>query len=281
MNANGLFEQIKKKRSYLCIGLDADYSRIPRLLMDTEYPLYEFNKQIIDQTHDLAVAYKPNLAFYESMGAAGWVNLELTVQYIREQYPDIYLIADAKRGDIGNTSKMYARAFFQQMDFDAITVAPYMGEDSLKPFLDFENKWIIILALTSNPGSGDFQMTVMKGTEKKLFQHVLSTTSKWGTSDNIMYVVGATRAAMLDEVRKLVPDHFLLVPGIGAQGGSLADVSSAGFNDRCGLLVNSSRAIIYADPTDQFARVARIKAKEVQTEMEQLLIEKKLISSTW
>jgi len=279
MDANGLFEQIKKKRSYLCIGLDTDYSRIPRILMDKEYPLYEFNKQIIDQTHDLVVAYKPNLAFYESMGAAGWVNLELTVQYIREQYPDIYLIADAKRGDIGNTSKMYARAFFQHMDFDAITVAPYMGEDSVKPFLEFENKWIILLALTSNPGSEDFQMTESKGSNSKLFQTVLSTTSQWGNPDNMMYVVGATQASMLDEVRKLVPNHFLLVPGIGAPGGSLADVSRAGLNERGGLLVNSSRAIIFADPTDQFARVARVKATEVQAEMEQLLIEKRIISA--
>ena len=279
MDANGLFEQIKRKRSYLCIGLDTDYSRIPRILMDKEYPLYEFNKQIIDQTHDLTVAYKPNLAFYESMGAAGWVNLELTVQYIREQYPDIYLIADAKRGDIGNTSKMYARAFFQHMDFDAITVAPYMGEDSVKPFLEFENKWIIVLALTSNPGSADFQMTELKGSNNRLFQTVLSTTSQWGNPDNMMYVIGATRASMLDEVRKLVPDHFLLVPGVGAQGGSLADVSRAGLNDRGGLLVNSSRAIIYADPTDQFARVARVKAQEVQAEMEQLLLEKRIINT--
>jgi orotidine-5'-phosphate decarboxylase len=277
MNATQLFEEIRKKRSFLCIGLDTDIQKIPRHLLDTTDPIFTFNKEIIDYTHDLAVAYKPNLAFYESLGAEGWVSLDKTVKYIRDKYPELFIIADAKRGDIGNTSSLYARAFFDHFDFDAVTVAPYMGEDSVKPFMTYLDKWVIILALTSNKGAFDFQFLKDEKSGDLLFESVLKTSQKWGTTDNIMYVVGATKAEKLEEIRQIVPDHFLLVPGVGAQGGSLQDVVKYGMNDQCGLLVNSSRAIIYASDGEDFAEKARLEAENVQVEMEELLLEAELL----
>jgi orotidine-5'-phosphate decarboxylase len=277
MNATQLFEEIKRKRSFLCIGLDTDIQKIPRFLLDTTDPIFTFNKEIIDYTHDLTVAYKPNLAFYESLGAEGWISLDKTVKYIREKYPELFIIADAKRGDIGNTSNLYARAFFDHFDFDAVTVAPYMGEDSVKPFLTYLDKWVIILALTSNKGASDFQFLKDEKSGDLLFESVLKISQNWGTTDNIMYVVGATKAEKLEEIRQIVPNHFLLVPGIGAQGGSLQEVSNYGMNDQCGLLVNSSRAIIYAGDGEDFAREARTQAEAIQLEMEELLLEAELI----
>jgi orotidine-5'-phosphate decarboxylase len=275
MDQNRLFENIVKKRSFLCVGLDSEIEKIPSFLLKEKDPLFEFNKRIIDSTHGYTVAYKPNIAFYECHGAKGWLSLESTVRYIRDNYPDIFLIADAKRGDIGNTSKMYAKAFLENMPFDAITVAPYMGEDSVTPFLSYNDKWVILLALTSNKGADNFQYHQEDGT--RLFEKVLQISQKWGTTDNLMYVVGATRAEMLKDIRKLIPDHFLLVPGVGAQGGSLAEVAKYGMTGKCGLLVNSSRGIIFADNSENFDRVAGEKAKEVQLEMEQHLSEHKLI----
>jgi orotidine-5'-phosphate decarboxylase len=277
MNSTQLFEEIKRKRSFLCIGLDTDIQKIPRHLLDTTDPVFAFNKEIIDYTNDLAVAYKPNLAFYESLGAEGWISLDKTVKYIREKYPELFIIADAKRGDIGNTSNLYARAFFDHFDFDAVTVAPYMGEDSLKPFLTYLDKWIIILALTSNKGASDFQFLKDEKSGDLLFESVLKTSQNWGTTDNIMYVVGATKAEKLEEIREIVPNHFLLVPGVGAQGGSLQEVAKYGMNDQCGLLVNSSRAIIYAGDGEDFAEKARLEAENVQVEMEELLLEAELL----
>ena len=275
MTLNELFEQIRRKRSYLCVGLDTDINKIPRFLMDTTDPIFAFNKQIIDATHDLCVAYKPNLAFYECLGVNGWNSLEKTVNYIRYNYPDMFIIADAKRGDIGNTSGMYAKAFFDAMEFDAVTVAPYMGEDSVTPFLTYVDKWVILLALTSNKGAFDYQLMSENG--EKLYEKVINTSKNWGSTENMMYVVGATKAEMIGDIRKMIPDHFLLVPGVGAQGGSLSEVSKNGLNDKCGLLVNSSRQIIYASADEDFAAKARIAAKEVQVEMEQLLEAKKLL----
>jgi orotidine-5'-phosphate decarboxylase len=277
MNATQLYGQIRNKRSFLCIGLDTDIQKIPKHLADTSDPLFSFNKEIIDHTHDLAVAYKPNLAFYESMGAGGLVSLDKTVKYIREKCPDMFIIADAKRGDIGNTSNMYARAFFDHFDFDAVTVAPYMGEDSVKPFMTYLDKWVVLLALTSNKGAFDFQFIEDKESGDKLFEKVLKTSQAWGTIDNMMYVVGATKAEKLDEIREIIPDHFLLVPGVGAQGGSLSEVAKYGMNEQCGLLVNSSRAIIYASDGEDFAKAARTEAESVQLEMEELLLEYGLI----
>ena len=272
MTREQLFENIRRKQSFLCVGLDTDVNKIPEHLFDeSEDPIFEFNKAIIDATADLCVAYKPNLAFYESLGLEGWDVLERTVEYIRAHYPDQFIIADAKRGDIGNTSAMYARTFFDHMDFDAVTVAPYMGEDSVKPFLDHDGKWVILLALTSNKGAFDFQFTEAKESGERLFESVLRTSSQWGNADNMMYVVGATKADMLADVRRLVPDHFLLVPGIGAQGGSLQEVARHGMNAQCGLLVNSSRQIIYASSEADFADKARAEARRVQAEMKELL----------
>ncbi|HUX97288.1 MAG TPA: orotidine-5'-phosphate decarboxylase [Bacteroidales bacterium] len=275
MNHSELFENIVRKRSYLCVGLDSEIEKIPSFLLKESDPVFEFNRRIIDSTHKYAVAYKPNIAFYECHGATGWSSLEATVKYIHRNYPDILIIADAKRGDIGNTSKMYAKAFLEKMPFDAITVAPYMGEDSITPFLSYEGKWVVLLALTSNKGSDDFQYHNDGGV--RLFEHVLTVSQKWGNIDNIMYVVGATRAENLKDIRKLVPDHFLLIPGVGAQGGSLRDVSEYGMNSKCGLLVNSSRGIIFADSTADFAKVAGQKALEMQLEMEKYLSEKNLV----
>lgn len=270
-----LFENIVKKRSFLCVGLDSEIERIPSFLLTANDPMFEFNKRIIDATHEYAVAYKPNVAFYECYGAKGWISLEATVKYIKENYPEIFVIADAKRGDIGNTSKMYAKAFLENMPFDAITVAPYMGEDSVTPFLSYNEKWVVLLALTSNKGADNFQYHNEDGI--KLFERVLSISQKWGTINNLMYVVGATRAEMLKSIRKLVPDHFLLIPGVGAQGGSLEEVAKYGLNSKCGLLVNSSRGIIFADNSKSFDKVAGEKAKEMQAEMEKYLSERSLI----
>ena len=270
MNAEELFNNIKKKSSFLCVGLDTDFNKIPKALLDYEYPIFEFNKRIVDATEDLVVAYKPNLAFYESMGTAGWMSLEMTVNYIRKHFPEIFLIADAKRGDIGNTSMMYANAFFRNLDFDAVTLSPYMGRDSIQPYLEFKNKWSIILGLTSNEGSQDLQQ--LQTSEKKFFyEEVLSKVKSWGTSDNTMFVIGATKADLFKSIRKIVPDHFLLVPGIGAQGGSLEEVFKNGHNNQCGLLVNVSRAIIYADVTSRFEISARQKAIDYRDQMETLL----------
>ena len=275
MNHTRLFENIVKKHSFLCVGLDSEIEKIPSFLLKGKDPVFEFNRRIIEATHKYAVAYKPNVAFYECYGSKGWTSLEATVKYIKENYPDLFVIADAKRGDIGNTSKMYAKAFLENMPFDAITVAPYMGEDSVTPFLAYNDKWIVLLALTSNKGADDFQYYDEDGI--KLFERVLSVSQKWGTINNIMYVVGATRAEMLKDIRKIVPDHFLLVPGVGAQGGSLEDVARYGMNSKCGLLVNSSRGIIFADNSENFDKIAGEKAMELQLEMEKYLSERNLI----
>jgi len=261
--------------SFLCVGLDTEIEKIPAFLKKEKDPVFEFNKRIIDATHKYAVAYKPNVAFYESNGSSGWTTLEATVRYLKKKHPEILVIADAKRGDIGNTSKMYAKAFLENLPFDALTVAPYMGEDSVTPFLSYPEKWVVLLALTSNKGADDFQYHNEDGI--KLFERVLTVSQKWGTVDNLMYVVGATRAAMLRDIRRIVPEHFLLVPGVGAQGGSLAEVAKYGMNNKCGLLVNSSRGIIFADSTENFDRVAGEKASELQLEMEQYLSERNLI----
>ena len=278
MTKQELFENIKRKKSFLCVGLDTDVDKIPEHLFDlSDDPIFAFNKAIIDATADLCVAYKPNLAFYESLGIEGWEILERSVDYIRENYPDQFIIADAKRGDIGNTSAMYARTFFGNMEFDSVTVAPYMGEDSVTPFLTYEGKWVTLLALTSNKGAFDFQFMKDEETGERLFEKVLKTSLKWGNDENMMYVVGATKAEMLTDIRDIVPEHFLLVPGIGAQGGSLQDVAKFGLNSTCGLLVNSSRQIIYASSEDDYATAARTEAEKVQAEMELILKEAGLI----
>ncbi|RAW01132.1 orotidine-5'-phosphate decarboxylase [Pseudochryseolinea flava] len=268
MNRTQLFEQIKKKSSYLCVGLDTDVDKIPTHLRSAADPVFEFNKQIIDATIDLCVAYKPNIAFYEALGPKGWESLQKTLEYIPK---DVFTIADAKRGDIGNTSALYAKAFFEHMSFDSITVAPYMGEDSVKPFLKFKNKWVILLAHTSNPGADDFQLLQSTGSGKKLYEEVILKSQQWATPDKLMYVVGATQAEKIGGIRVLAPDHFFLVPGIGAQGGDLAQVSKFGMNKQCGLLVNSARNIIYASSDKDFATAAKSEATKVRNEMENLL----------
>jgi orotidine-5'-phosphate decarboxylase len=274
MNRKELFQNIKRKKSFLCIGLDTDMNKIPSCLKEkSSNPIFEFNKAIIDATADLCVAYKPNLAFYESLGIEGWKALNETVNYLRQHYPDQFLIADAKRGDIGNTSAMYAQAFFEKMNFDSITVSPYMGEDSIKPFLAYPNKWTIILALTSNKGALDFQLLKEENTGERLFEKVLKTSTNWGTEENMMYVVGATKTEYLKSVRKLIPEHFLLIPGIGAQGGSLEETTKFGLNSQCGLLVNSSRQIIYASSDENFAEAARSEALQLQQAMENILLQ--------
>lgn len=270
MNRQQLFEEIQKKQSFLCVGLDSDINKIPEHLLESDDPLYAFNKAIVDATAPYCVAYKPNVAFYESQGVQGWMALEKTVAYIRQRYPQHFIIADAKRGDIGNTSEMYARTFFDRMKVDALTVAPYMGEDSVKPFLLYPERWVILLALTSNKGSNDFQMTENREGES-LFAKVLHRSQQWASADQMMYVVGATQGRLFEEVRQIVPDHFLLVPGVGAQGGSLEEVCRYGMNNRCGLLVNSSRNIIYADSTEDFADAAAGEAKKLQLEMSIML----------
>lgn len=266
MNRKQLIEEIFSKKSFLCVGLDTDTKKIPEHLLNTDDPIFEFNRAIIDATAPYCVAYKPNLAFYESAGLKGMAAFERTIAYLTEAYPNHFVIADAKRGDIGNTSSMYARTFFEEYRLDAITVAPYMGEDSVMPFLEYAGKWVILLALTSNKGSRDFQLTAdAKG--ERLFEKVLQTSQHWGNDENMMYVVGATQGKMFEDIRRIVPNHFLLVPGVGAQGGSLHEVCRFGLNEDCGLLVNSSRGIIYADNTPAFASAAAEKARELQQEM--------------
>jgi orotidine-5'-phosphate decarboxylase len=273
MTKEQLISQIKAKKSFLCVGLDVDLDKIPPHLLDTEDPIFEFNKAIIDATHDVTVAYKPNTAFYEAYGLKGWKSLEKTIDYLNKNYPDIFSIADAKRGDIGNTSTRYAQAFFQDMKFDSVTVAPYMGSDSVEPFLAFENKFTIMLALTSNKGGLDFQL--LKDQEGvTLYEKVLKTSLSWNNSDQLMYVVGATRPEYFQKIRNIVPDHFLLVPGVGAQGGDLQGVCHYGLNNDIGLLINSSRGIIYASSSEDFAQKAREKAIELQQEMSEILVAK-------
>ena len=271
MDYHQLFNNIKKKNSFLCVGLDTDINRIPKFMLEKKDPLFDFNKEIIDATSPYAMAYKPNMAFYESLGSKGWISLEKTVEYIRTEYPDLFVIADAKRGDIGNTAKMYASTFFDTMNFDAITISPYMGEDSVTPYLEYQDKWIIILALTSNNGAFDFQYIRERESNKYLFENILEKSLKWGDKENIMYVVGATQAEMLMQVRQIVPNHFLLVPGIGAQGGSLEEVAQYGMNKKCGLIVNASRSIIYADSSENFAEAAAEEARGMQKKMQKLL----------
>lgn len=269
MNKQELVNQIQQKKSFLCIGLDVDLNKIPTHLLDLEDPIFEFNKQIIDATHHLAVAYKPNTAFYEAYGIKGWMALEKTIQYINKNYPELFTIADAKRGDIGNTSTMYAKAFFEDLNFDSVTVAPYMGSDSVEPFLAFENKTTILLALTSNKGGLDFQG--LKTENDELYKEVLKTAITWKNAENLMFVVGATKAEYFSEIRKIVPNHFLLVPGVGAQGGNLQDVCKYGLTKDCGLLINSSRGIIYAGNDENFAKTAQKEAEILQQEMAEIL----------
>lgn len=270
MNKQQLIDNIRAKHSFLCVGLDTDLKKVPAHLLNEEDPIFAFNKAIVDATAPYCVAYKPNLAFYECYGLKGWAALEKTVKYIKENYPDQFIIADAKRGDIGNTSSMYARSLFGEMDFDSITVAPYMGEDSVTPFLQYEGKWVILLALTSNKGSHDFQLTTDAQGER-LFEKVLRISQQWADDKQMMYVVGATQGSLFADIRKVAPKHFLLVPGVGAQGGSLQDVCKYGMTDECGLLVNSSRGIIFADNTENFAAVAGEKAHELQQQMQEEL----------
>lgn len=268
MNREQLFSEIKRKCSYLCVGLDTDPEKLPPHLLSSEDPIFEFNKQIIDATHEHCVAYKPNIAFYEALGPKGWVSLQKTLDYIPN---NIFTIADAKRGDIGNTSALYAKAFFQQMDFDSITVAPYMGEDSVKPFLKFKDKWVILLAHTSNPGSSDFQLMESTVTGMKLYEEVLVKAQQWGTPDQLMFVVGATHPEKIQSIRALAPENFFLVPGVGAQGGDLQMTSQFGMNKQCGLLVNSARAIIYASAEKDFANRAKEEASSMAREMDKYL----------
>ena len=266
MNREQLIKEIFDKKSFLCVGLDTDLNKIPKHLLDDDDPIFVFNKAIIDATAPYCVSYKPNLAFYECYGIKGMIAFEKTIHYLKEHYPHHFIIADAKRGDIGNTSRMYAKTFFEEYDLDALTVAPYMGEDSVKPFLEYEGKWVILLALTSNKGSQDFQFFTSDNSQR-LFEKVLSKSQEWGNKDNLMYVVGATQGAMFRDIRKIAPDHFLLVPGVGAQGGSLQEVCKYGMTADCGLLVNSSRGIIYAGQHEDFAEKAADSAKELQQQM--------------
>jgi orotidine-5'-phosphate decarboxylase len=268
MNSSELFQQIQKKRSYLCVGLDTDPQKIPRYLLSLEDPVFEFNKRIIDATHRYCVAYKPNIAFYEALGPQGWESLQKTLDYIPD---DIFTIADGKRGDIGNTSSLYAKAFFETLDFDALTVAPYMGRDSVTPFLNYKEKWVILLAHTSNEGSSDFQLMESKASGRRLFEEVILKAQQWGTPEQLMFVVGATQAEKMAAIRKMAPDHFFLVPGIGSQGGDLQLVSRHGINPKCGLLVNSARAILYASQEKDFAEAAGREAHAVQQEMNRYL----------
>ncbi len=270
MTTQQLIHQIQEKKSFLCIGLDVDLDKIPQHLLTTEDPVFEFNKAIIDATQDICVAYKPNIAFFEAYGIKGWISLEKTIQYINRNYPQIFTIADAKRGDIGNTSSMYAKAFFEDLKFDSVTVAPYMGKDSVEPFLAFKDKHTIMLALTSNEGAFDFQTLNVNG--KELYKQVIETSKNWKNSENLMYVVGATKAEYFQEIRKIIPDSFLLVPGVGAQGGSLQEVCKYGMNSNVGLLVNSSRGIIYASKDKDFALKSREEALKLQNEMKEILI---------
>jgi orotidine-5'-phosphate decarboxylase len=269
MTTQQLVQQIKTKQSFLCIGLDVDLTKIPKHLLALEDPIFEFNKAIVDATHDLCVSYKPNIAFYEAYGLKGWTSLQKTINYINEKHPEIFTVADAKRGDIGNTSTMYAKAFLEDLNFDSVTVTPYMGKDSVEPFLAFENKYTILLALTSNEGAFDFQTKNVEG--KELYQVIIETSKTWKNSQNLMYVVGATKAEYFTVIRKIIPDSFLLIPGVGAQGGSLAEVCKYGMNENVGLLINSSRGIIYASNGTDFAQKAREEALKMQQEMQEIL----------
>ena len=269
MTTSEIVTQIRKKKSFLCIGLDVDLQKIPTFLLEKEDPIFEFNKAIIDATHHLCVAYKPNIAFYEAYGIKGWISLEKTIKYINQNHPEIFTIADAKRGDIGNTSSMYAKAFFEDLSFDSVTVAPYMGKDSVEPFLAFKNKHTILLALTSNAGAFDFQTKEIDG--KEVYKQVLETSKGWKNSKNLMYVVGATKASYLADIRKIIPESFLLVPGVGAQGGNLQEVCNYGMTDQIGLLINSSRGILYASKQADFAEAAAKKASELQAQMAEVL----------
>jgi orotidine-5'-phosphate decarboxylase len=271
MDAEGLYRNIRSKGSYLCVGLDSDMDKIPGHLKKADDPVFEFNRAIVAATHQYCVAYKINTAFYEALGSKGWQTLEKTAAYIRENHPDIFLIADAKRGDIGNTARKYAQTFFATLGFDAVTIAPYMGRDSTEPFLEYPDKWVIILGLTSNKGAADFQYFHSGQENQYLYEKVITEASGWGSADNIMFVVGATRPEELKRIRKIIPDHFLLVPGVGAQGGSLEEVSGQGMNQKCGLLINASRSIIFADSSEKFAAAATAKAREMQQQMQKLL----------
>ncbi len=275
MNRSTIFEQIKRKKSFLCVGLYTDTQIIPKCLEGNPDPVFAFNKAIIDATAQFAVAFKPNTAFYETNGAKGWESLEKTISYIKQKHPDILVIADAKRGDIGNTSAAYARAFFEQLQADALTVAPYMGSDSVMPFLGYKNKWVVLLALTSNLGAADFQHLITGN--GLLFEEVIRKALSWGTPENMMFVVGATQAKSLTKIRAIAPDHFLLVPGVGAQGGSLEEVANYGMNKHCGLLVNASRSIIYASNGNDFAEAAKAEAEKIQKQMAALLISKAIL----
>mgnify|MGYP000639576784 FL=1 len=275
MTTSEIVTQIRKKKSFLCIGLDVDLQKIPTFLLEKEDPIFEFNKAIIDATHHLCVAYKPNIAFYEAYGIKGWISLEKTIKYINQNHPEIFTIADAKRGDIGNTSSMYAKAFFEDLSFDSVTVAPYMGKDSVEPFLAFKNKHTILLALTSNAGAFDFQTKEIDG--KEVYKQVLETSKGWENSKNLMYVVGATKASYLADIRKIIPESFLLVPGVGAQGGNLQEVCNYGMTDQIGLLINSSRGILYASKQADFAEAAAEKASELQAQMAEILDSHSLI----
>ena len=275
MTTSEIVTQIRKKKSFLCIGLDVDLQKIPTFLLEKEDPIFEFNKAIIDATHHLCVAYKPNIAFYEAYGIKGWTSLEKTIKYINQNHPEIFTIADAKRGDIGNTSSMYAKAFFEDLSFDSVTVAPYMGKDSVEPFLAFKNKHTILLALTSNAGAFDFQTKEIDG--KEVYKQVLETSKGWKNSKNLMYVVGATKASYLADIRKIIPESFLLVPGVGAQGGNLQEVCNYGMTDQIGLLINSSRGILYASKQVDFAEAAAEKASELQAQMAEVLDSHSLI----
>ena len=275
MTTSEIVTQIRKKKSFLCIGLDVDLQKIPTFLLEKEDPIFEFNKAIIDATHHLCVAYKPNIAFYEAYGIKGWTSLEKTIKYINQNHPEIFTIADAKRGDIGNTSSMYAKAFFEDLSFDSVTVAPYMGKDSVEPFLAFKNKHTILLALTSNAGAFDFQTKEIDG--KEVYKQVLETSKGWKNSKNLMYVVGATKASYLADIRKIIPESFLLVPGVGAQGGNLQEVCDYGMTDQIGLLINSSRGILYASKQADFAEAAAEKASELQAQMAEVLDSNSLI----
>ena len=275
MTTSEIVTQIRKKKSFLCIGLDVDLQKIPTFLLEKEDPIFEFNKAIIDATHHLCVAYKPNIAFYEAYGIKGWTSLEKTIKYINQNHPEIFTIADAKRGDIGNTSSMYAKAFFEDLSFDSVTVAPYMGKDSVEPFLAFKNKHTILLALTSNAGAFDFQTKEIDG--KEVYKQVLETSKGWENSKNLMYVVGATKASYLADIRKIIPESFLLVPGVGAQGGNLQEVCNYGMTDQIGLLINSSRGILYASKQVDFAEAAAEKASELQAQMAEVLDSHSLI----
>lgn len=276
MDRQQLFENIRSKRSFLCVGLDTDLKKIPHHLLEDKDPIFAFNKAIVDATAKYSIAYKPNLAFYEAFGVKGWIALEKTVKYIRSNYPDQFIIADAKRGDIGNTSAMYARSFFEDLDVDALTVAPYMGEDSVTPFVTYDDKWVVLLALTSNKGSQDFQLSIDRDGER-LFEKVLNISQRWASEDKMMYVVGATQGRAFEAIRRIVPNHFLLVPGVGAQGGSLEEVCKYGMNKQCGLVVNSSRGIIYADNSKDFATFAAEEAHKLQQQMETQLAKNRLL----